>query len=404
MKKQLPIGNCNGILKLFSECNMQKFNFPTTIYYGAGSAAALMQFIAAQQLKKILLVSDPNLKKLGMVERIAKAAESAGIEVITFCEVHPNPIEEDILRGVAIYKKEHCQAFLALGGGSPMDAAKAMMILVDHPEPLSQYDDTKGGEHLITKPLPPLFAIATTAGTGSEVGRSSVIILKETQAKTILFHPTMMPKIAVLEPELTQDLPPAITVATGIDAFTHNLEAYFAPGFHPMADGIALQGLELILTNLPVVYKNGHDLEARGQMLMAATMGATAFQKGLGMIHSMAHPLSAECGLHHGLANALVLPGCINFLEQSNLSPLQRQRLDKIQAIFQSHHLAKTTLAASCQAFFNDLGIEFGLSRHGVKREQLPILSQKAFLDPCHSNNMIAVVESDFKRVFESVF
>jgi alcohol dehydrogenase class IV len=326
------------------------------------------------------------------------------LQIVSFCDVHPNPIEEDVIRGAQMYKKEGCQGFIALGGGSPMDAAKGMMILIDHPEPLAQYDDTKGGDRLITKPLPPLFAIATTAGTGSEVGRSSVIIIKATGDKTILFHPTMMPKIAVLEPELTKDLPKSVTVATGLDAFTHNLEAYLAPGFHPMADGIALQGMELILDNLPLVYKNGGDLEARGRMLMAATMGATAFQKGLGMIHSMAHPLSSECGLHHGLANALCLPTCIEFLEKADLKQEQRQRLEKVQELFQNRGLARATLAESCRVFFTGLGIQFGLVNHGVKKDQLEILSHKAFLDPCHGCNMIPVREVDFKNVFAHAF
>lgn len=383
---------------------MQKFNYPTTIYYGPGSLKELTKSVALMGIKKILLVSDPTLDKLGMVRKTADLFESAGVKVATFCDVHPNPIEEDVLKGAKTYKQENCEAFVAIGGGSPIDAAKAMMILIDHPEPLAQYDDTKGGDALIKKPLPPLFAIATTAGTGSEVGRSSVIIIKATNDKTILFHPTMMPKIAVLDPELTTGLPPHITVATGLDAFTHNLEAYFAPGFHPMADGIALQGLELILDYLPKAYKNGNDLEARGKMLMAASMGATAFQKGLGMIHSMAHPLSSECGLHHGLANALALPACLEFLEKSNLNADQKKRIEKVQLLFKERGLAKSTLSESCKSFFESLGIQLGLSKHGVKKEQLQKLSHKAILDPCHSNNMIPVTEKDFESAFAKAF
>ena len=383
---------------------MQKFNYPTTIYYGPGSLKELTKTVAQLGFKKILLVSDATLEKLGLVKHAADLFESAGVKVATFCKVHPNPIEDDVIEGVKVYKQQNCEAFVAMGGGSPMDAAKAMMILVDHPEPLAQYDDTKGGDALIKKDLPPLFAIATTAGTGSEVGRSSVIIIKATNDKTILFHPTMMPKIAVLDPELTKDLPTPITVATGLDAFTHNLEAYLAPGFHPMADGIALQGIELILENLPKVAKNGHDLEARGRMLMAASMGATAFQKGLGMIHSMAHPLSSECGLHHGLANALCLPACIEFLEKSNLKPEQRKRLDEVQNLFAKRGLAKASLSESCRDFFAGLGVKFGLSQHGVKKEHLKKLSHKAILDPCHSNNMIPVTEKDFELTFDKAF
>jgi len=379
---------------------MKKFNYPTTIYYGPGSLQELTKSIAQMGFKKVLIVSDPTLKKLGMVEKVVNICKESGVLAATFCEVHPNPIEEDAINGARVYKSEKCEAFIALGGGSPMDAAKAMMILVDHPEPLAQYDDTKGGDRLIKKDLPPLFAVATTAGTGSEVGRSAVIIIKATNDKTILFHPTMMPKIAVLEPELTKDLPQSVTVATGLDAFTHNLEAYLAPGFHPMADGIALQGIELILDNLPLVYHDGANLEARGKMLMAASMGATAFQKGLGMIHSMAHPLSSECGLHHGLANALALPACLEFLERADLSQEQRGRLTKIQEIFKTRGLAKSSLSESCISFFTGLGLKLGLANYGVKKEQIEKLSYKAFLDPCHSNNLIPVTENDFKNVF----
>ena len=383
---------------------MKQFNYPTTIFYGDGSLPAMAKAITKMNIKRLLLVSDPTLLKLGLVKQIAEICKSEGLETFPFCDVHPNPIEDDVLAGIKVYKKENCQAVIALGGGSPMDAAKAIMILVDHPEPLAQYDDTKNGDRLITKPLPPLFAIATTAGTGSEVGRSSVIILKATNDKTILFHPTMMPKIAVLEPQLTVNLPKSITVATGLDAFTHNLEAYLAPGFHPMADGIALQGMELILDNLPTVYKNGNDLDARGKMLMAATMGAAAFQKGLGMIHSMAHPLSSECGLHHGLANALALPACIEFIEKSDLSRDQRARVERVQSLFKARGIAKENLSQSCRVLFTSLGLDFGLSHHGVKKDQITTLSQKAFLDPCHGNNIIPVTEKDFKAVFEKAF
>ncbi len=383
---------------------MQKFNYPTTIYYGSDSLKELTKSVAKLGIKKILLVSDTTLEKLGMVRQTADLFESAGIKTVSFCDVHPNPIEEDVLKGAKAYKQEKCEAFVALGGGSPMDAAKGMMILIDHPEPLAQYDDTKGGDALITKPLPPLFAITTTAGTGSEVGRSSVIIIKATNDKTILFHPTMMPKIAVLDPELTKGLPPHITVATGLDAFTHNLEAYFAKGFHPMADGIALQGLELVLDNLPKAYKNGNDLDARGKMLMAATMGATAFQKGLGMIHSMAHPLSSECGLHHGLANALALPACVEILEKSELNADQKKRIRTVQKLFADRGLAKENLAQSCISFFLSLGIKLGLSNHGVSRDHLAKLTKKAILDPCHGNNMIPVTEKDFENAFAKAF
>ena len=290
---------------------MQQFNYPTTLLYGEGSLVEAASRLKGLNFKKTLLVSDKTLTKLGLVDQVKNLIENNNIEVIVFDDVHPNPIEKDCIDGANVYREHQCDSVIALGGGSPMDAAKGIMALATHDGPLALYDDAKGGDALLVNKLPPLVAIPTTAGTGSEVGRAGVIIIKETNAKTIIFHPTMLPIMAVLEPTLTIGLPKSITAATGIDAFTHALEAYFAPGFHPMADGIAIEAMKLVLDNLETACENPNDLTARSKMLLAASMGATAFQKGLGMIHSIAHPLSSECGLHHGLANALALPFCV---------------------------------------------------------------------------------------------
>ncbi|MCB0389686.1 MAG: iron-containing alcohol dehydrogenase, partial [Bdellovibrionales bacterium] len=285
---------------------IKQYNFPTTILFGRGAVEEAAQRIYNMKFRKPLLVADQGLVDLGIVDKISKTLHQANLEPVIFTEVHPNPIEDDVLKGASYYLDKKCDCVIALGGGSPMDAAKGIMIATTHEGPLAQYDDAIGGDKLLVNPMPKLFAIPTTAGTGSEVGRCGVITLKETNNKTIFFHPTLLPTIAILEPELTLGLPKSLTVATGIDAFTHSLEAYLAPGFHPLADGIALESMRLVIENLPLVATNGHDIVARGKMMMAALMGATAFQKGLGMIHSLAHPLSSECGLHHGLANALV--------------------------------------------------------------------------------------------------
>src|SRR5690606_11294876 len=206
---------------------------------------------------KPLLVTDNTLVQVGIIDRVIKELKKVGLSPIIFSDTHPNPIEQDCIDGAKVYQENNCDSVIAVGGGSPRDAAKGIMVLATHQGPLAKYDDAKGGDRYIVNPLPPLIAIATTAGTGSEVGRSGVIIIKETNAKTIIFHPTMMPKIAILEPTLTTSLPPNITAATGIDAFTHCLEAYFANSFHPMADGIAIEGMKLILDNLAAVYKDG---------------------------------------------------------------------------------------------------------------------------------------------------
>lgn len=384
---------------------MQRFHFPTNIIFGEGALLEGAQEIAKRGFKNPLLVTDTTLFKIGLVDEVMEALSVAGISAHLFKETHPNPIEEDVLHGVQAYREGQCDCILALGGGSPMDAAKGIAILLEHPEPLAKYDDAKGGDQYIDgNKLPSIFAIATTAGTGSEVGRATVIIIKETDLKTILFHPKLLPTVAVLDPTLLVKLPADYTAATGIDAFTHSLEAYFAPGFHPMADGIAKEGMELVLDHLLPSYEDGSNLEHRGRMLMASTMGATAFQKGLGMIHSMAHPLSSECGLHHGLANALLLPESVSFLEESELNDQQRSRIQKVNEMFLSRGYTDASLAKNCRTYFEKLGIKFGLVHHGVEENDLEVIAAKAVDDVCHQSNMIPVTKMDFLTVLQRSF
>lgn len=378
---------------------MKQFNFPTVMLYGEGSLKEAASRLKSLNVKRPLLVTDKNLVELKIIDQVLEALQINGIESVIFDETHPNPIEQDCINGANVYLENKCDSLIAVGGGSPMDAAKGIMLLATHEGPLAKYDDAKGGDKFIVNKLPPLVAIPTTAGTGSEVGRSGVIIIKKTNAKTIIFHPTMMPIMAVLEPTLTEGLPKSITAATGIDAFTHCLEAYFAPGFHPMADGIAIEGMKLVLDNLHLACENGHNLEARSHMLLAASMGATAFQKGLGMIHSIAHPLSSECGLHHGLANALALPASIKFLENADLNQDQENRINVVQNLFKERNMAKDSLAQSCKSWFESLGVKMGLENHGVKKEMISILAKKALEDACHQSNMIKVELKDFERV-----
>jgi len=383
---------------------MQQYNFPTTIYFGDGALNTCAASIKANGAKKVLLVTDALLVELGLAKRVEDELVNVGLMVALFSDVHANPTEEDVERGTAVYLQQRCDALVGLGGGSPIDTAKIIAIAATHDGPLAKYDDAKGGDLLIKGLLPPIYAIPTTAGTGSEVGRSGVIITRESQSKTVIFHPQLLPRIAVLEPKLTEDLPPAITAATGIDAFVHCLEAYLAPGFHPMADGIALEGMALIIKNLPLAVKDGHNLEARGAMQIAASMGATAFQKGLGMIHSLAHPLSSECGLHHGLANALLLPFGIEFIASHDLDASQMTRLEKVQSLFVISGIEECTLADMCKQFVTEQGIEFGLNKQGVQKEQLELLSEKAFQDPCHQTNIIPVTQMDLLAVYEQAY
>ncbi len=316
-------------------------------------------------------------------------------------EIEGSCWEDDIEKGAQAFHDNQCDSIIALGGGSPMDAAKVIKIAATHEGPLAQYDDSLGGDKLISNEMPPLFAIPTTAGTGSEVGRCGVIIMRKTGKKTIFFAPQLMPNIAVLDPMVTVKLPQHITVATGIDALTHCLEAYLAPGFHPMADGIALEGISLVLSELPKACKDGSDLKARGKMLMAATMGATAFQKGLGMVHSLAHPLSSQFHLHHGLANALLLPYALKFME-NKLSDADLSRLKNVQALFKANGIEGENLSDCCSFFFGSLGVKFGLKQHGINENSIDKLSEEAFSDTCHQSNIIPVNENDLATVYRA--
>lgn len=383
---------------------MKQFNFPTTIYFGEGSLCSLAERIKAENHQKILIVTDKTLVKLGLLTELTKELKNQNLDFEIFDETHPNPTDEDVIEGTGTYKQAGCDSLIALGGGSPIDVAKVIKIMASHPEPVEQYDDAKGGDRLIVNPMPPLYAVPTTAGTGSEVGRSAVIIMKKTGEKTIFFHPELMPDIAVLEPKLTTGLPASITAATGIDALIHNLEAFLAPGFHPMADGIALEGMKLVIKYLPVVCKNGSDLEARSKMLIAASMGATAFQKGLGMIHSLAHPLSSHFNLHHGQAIALLTPSALAFLEKKNLSKEHEERLWTILHLYEGDGTAKESLSETCYSFITSLGIKLGLANHSISESDLDALADKAFHDPCHATNIIPVNRNDLLQIYKAAF
>ena len=383
---------------------MNQYNFPTVLFYGADALKDLPPAIQKRGLKSLLLVTDPGLVQIGLPDTVKRTLSSSGLNIEIFDNVHPNPIEEDVTTGVEMYKSGGFDGIIALGGGSAMDVAKTIRFMAVHEPPLAQYDDALGGDAKIVNPMPPLFAIPTTAGTGSEVGRSSVITLKETGRKTIFFHPRLMPDIAVLDPKLTVGLPPHITAATGMDAFTHCAEAYLVDSFHPMADALAVEGMKMIVANLPKVLDEPGNLDARGKMLLAASMGATAFQKGLGMIHSMAHPLSAEFNIHHGLANALLIKFGMEFTIAKALETSNQALMEKLNLIG-NIILNSTTedielLPENLNNFIHNLGISGGLEQHGILPNHIPKLAQLAFEDSCHATHPFPVSIEDFHAVY----
>ena len=383
---------------------MNQYNFPTVLFYGADALKDLAPAIQKRGLKSLLLVTDPGLVQIGLADSVKSTLTSSGLNIEIFDNVHPNPIEEDVTTGVEMYKSGGFDGIIALGGGSAMDVAKTIRFMAVHEPPLAQYDDALGGDAKIVNPMPPLFAIPTTAGTGSEVGRSSVITLKETGRKTIFFHPGLMPDIAVLDPKLTVGLPPHITAATGMDAFTHCAEAYLVDSFHPMADALAVEGMKMIVANLPKVLDEPGNLDARGKMLLAASMGATAFQKGLGMIHSMAHPLSAEFNIHHGLANALLIKFGMEFTIAKTLETSNQALMEKLNLIG-NIILNSTTedvalLPENLNNFIHSSGISGGLEQHGILPNHISKLAQLAFEDSCHATHPFPVSIEDFHAVY----
>jgi alcohol dehydrogenase class IV len=290
------------------------WNYPTAIRFGAGRIDELADACESVGIVRPLIVTDPGLAGLPMVRTALDRLKTAGLGAAIFSDIRPNPIRRNVEDGLAAYRGGGHDGVIAFGGGSALDAGKAIAFLSGQSRPIWDFEDV-GDNYLRADPkgIAPTLAVPTTAGTGSEIGRVSVILDEDTHTKRLIFHPRIMPVLVIEDPALTVGLPPRITAATGMDALAHCLEAYCAPGFHPMAEGIALEGMRLIKEHLPRAVREGTDIEARGQMMIAATMGAAAFQKGLGAIHSLSHPLGAFYDQHHGLLNAILMPYVLAF-------------------------------------------------------------------------------------------
>lgn len=365
------------------------YSWPTRIHFGPNSLAKLADWLAPYA--KAFVVADRGLTAVGVTRTITEALGGKPFEV--FDGVDPNPTEANIHAGVAAYKAAGCDVIVAVGGGSPLDAAKAIRLAITHTRPLLEYDDLTGGDAYITADMPAMVAIPTTAGTGSEVSRSAVVTLEANHRKTVLFSPYLMPTLAILDPALTAGLPAKLTAATGMDALSHNLEAYLSKGFHPMADSIALEGIRLVGTWLEKAVADGRDLEARSHMLMASLMGAVAFQKGLGACHSLAHPLSSEAGVHHGTANAILMPHVVRF--NAEVVP------ERVAAIATA--LGKGPDAAGAiDAMNRAMGLPTRLSEVGVTAEMIPALVAKAMDDGCRHSNPRPAEEAELRMLYEA--
>ena len=373
---------------------IRQFNFPTTIRFGAGAVKELPAHLLASRLSRPLLVTDRVVSGLDFFKHIKQSLAAKSISAEVFADINKNPVKSDVLKGGEAYHATGRDCVIGIGGGAAMDVARAIVLRINHHRDLFDYDDLIGGDRFVTEEVPYFITVPTTSGTGSEVGRSAIISEDDTHRKRILFAPKLMAKIVFADPLLTMELPPFITAATGMDALTHNMEAFISKNFHPLAAGIGLEGIFLISQSISDAV-NKPDLASRSKMMIASLMGAVAFQKGLGVVHSLAHPLSSLLDTHHGLANAVNLPYGMRFNAPGLEAEFKRMAL--------ALELSTTTGEAVVDHLFElnrRLGLPVRLRDIGVKEEHINTLSDLALADFCHANNPKPVTKADFKNLY----
>ncbi|TMH62065.1 MAG: iron-containing alcohol dehydrogenase [Betaproteobacteria bacterium] len=380
---------------------IHRFAFPTTIHFGAGARKLVAEHLGAQGLERPLIVTDRGIAPLPLLTKFV--AELHPLEVAVYSEIWGNPVKSQVDNGVAAFREHHADSIIGLGGGAALDVAKAIALMATHRGDVLEYAWDHPHVRPIEHDLPHFIALPTTAGTGSEVGRSSVISDDKTHIKKIIFSPMLLAKAVFADPELTLDLPPHITAATGMDALTHNVESYLSPAYHPLCDGIALEGARIAAKALRTAVREPHNIDARSDMLMASMMGAIAFQKDLGAVHSCAHALSTIADLHHGLANGIMIDHVMRF----NLSAASAKMAELAHVV----GVAKHTEDASAASFIDwlsalkrDLAIPATLSAYEAKRPvtktDIPALVEVAINDTCHQTNPRPCTRADFERIF----
>jgi hypothetical protein len=383
--------------------SLSQFAFPTAIHFGAGARALVAEHLRAQGVKRPLLVTDRGIAPLPMLASFA--ASLAGLELAVYSEIGGNPVRSQVDNGVAAFKAHGADAVIGLGGGAALDVAKAIALMAVHPGEVLDYAWDHPRVRPIERELPYFIALPTTAGTGSEVGRSSVISDDATHIKKIIFSPKLLARAVFADPELTLDLPPEITAATGMDALTHNVESYLSPAYHPLCDGIALEGVRIAARSLRTAVREPHNLQARSDMLMSSMMGAIAFQKDLGAVHSCAHALSTVADLHHGLANGIMIDHVMRF----NLKSATAKMAELAHVV--GAGMPGALPEAGAERFIDwlatlkrDLRIPATLSEHTARRPvtkaDIPALVEVAINDTCHQTNPRRCTREDFERIF----
>jgi alcohol dehydrogenase class IV len=374
------------------------WNYPTSVRFGAGRIKELAEACSSLGMRSPLLVTDPGLAKLPMVADAVAAVADAGLPIAVFQDLKPNPVGQNVTDGINAYRSGGHDGIIAFGGGSAMDVAKTIALMNGQDRPIWDFEDVGDNwRRADESAIIPVVAVPTTSGTGSEVGRATAIIDEDTHTKKIIFHPRMMPGVVISDPALTVGLPPHITAATGMDAFAHCLEAYLALGFHPMADGIALEGIRLIHDWLPKAVADGTDLTARANMMAASSMGATAFQKGLGAIHSLSHPVGSIYDTHHGLTNAVFMPYVLTF----NRPAIE----DRMTRLARYLGLAKPSFEGVMDWVLElrrDLEIPHTAAELGVEESRIGELSEMAAKDPTAASNPVPAGAREMKQMYEA--
>lgn len=374
------------------------WSYPTAIRFGAGRISEIAEACIAAGITKPLLVTDRGLADMEITTKTLNLIEQAGLGRAMFSDVDPNPNEKNVEEGLKVYREGGFDGVIAFGGGSGLDLAKTLAFMAGQSRPLWDFEDI-GDWWTRADPagIHPIVAVPTTAGTGSEVGRASVITNSESHEKKIIFHPKMLPAVVICDPELTVGMPKFITAGTGLDAFAHCVEAYSSPHYHPMSQGIALEGMRLVIDNLPRAYADGTDIEARANMMSAAAMGATAFQKGLGAIHALSHPIGAHHHTHHGTTNAVFMPTVLTF----NADAI-RDRFDRA-AGYLGIDGGFDGFCAFVDQFNDGFAIPKTLTDLGVTDPDLDILVRDALNDPSTGGNPVTMTEANTRALFESV-
>lgn len=374
------------------------WSYPTQIKFGAGRIREIADACNQANIKRPLLITDKGLSNLPITSRTLQLMKEAGLGDALFSNVDQNPNEKNLNSGIAAFKEGNHDGIIAFGGGSGLDLGKLVAFMVGQDRSVWDFEDvsdwwTRANPNTIF----PIVAIPTTAGTGSEVGRASVLTNSDTLEKKIIFHPQILPKVVICDPELTVEMPKSITAGTGLDAFAHCVEAFSSPHYHPMSQGIAVEGMRLVIENLGKVYSDGSDIEARANMMSAALMGATAFQKGLGAIHALSHPIGAVHQIHHGTTNAVCMPVVLRLNE-----PKIRDRFDSVTGYLGIQN-GFSGFKVFVDEFNASLNIPLRLSDLGVENPDLGKLVKGALSDPSCGGNPVKLTSDNLKALFEEV-